>query len=213
MYGNRNTVHRTDSYKSTMDKEDEKKTGEESDSRGAPRRSKVTRASPNDVKVMELSPKTGVSGMADNSAADTPMTDGGNAKQLEDSDHDAPRSFQDSFFIREKDGGIEIDFGDDGPLAETVDDISMSPLHITFDREDPTTLMCLPEDIMQMPISPCGPDEEPFEEPPTHQQRLQKKGSQDEEDGIGEDQKSRVKLEQEYEDDITNGHVSCMSCV
>lgn len=40
-----------------------------------------------------------------------------------------------------------------------VDDIAMSP--IPFDREDPATLMELPEDIMTLPISPCGPNDDP----------------------------------------------------
>jgi hypothetical protein len=46
---------------------------------------------------------------------------------------------------------------DDDPAAEnnSVDDIQMSP--IPFDREDPTTLMELPENLMMIPISPCGP--------------------------------------------------------
>jgi hypothetical protein len=46
---------------------------------------------------------------------------------------------------------------DDDPAAEntSVDEIQMSP--IPFDREDPTSLMELPENIMILPISPCGP--------------------------------------------------------
>jgi len=40
-----------------------------------------------------------------------------------------------------------------------VEDIAMSP--IPFDREDPTTLMELPEDILTLPISPCGPNDDP----------------------------------------------------
>jgi hypothetical protein len=39
-----------------------------------------------------------------------------------------------------------------------MDDIAMSP--IPFDREDPVTLMELPEDIMTIPISPCGPNDD-----------------------------------------------------
>lgn len=42
--------------------------------------------------------------------------------------------------------------------VQCVDDIAMSPL--PFDQEDPTTLMDLPEDIMTLPISPCGPHDE-----------------------------------------------------
>jgi hypothetical protein len=47
---------------------------------------------------------------------------------------------------------------DNDPAAEdnnSVDDIQMSP--IPLDREDPTSLMELPENIMILPISPCGP--------------------------------------------------------
>jgi hypothetical protein len=40
-----------------------------------------------------------------------------------------------------------------------VEDIPMSP--IPFDREDPATLMEVPEDIMSMPISPCCPHDDP----------------------------------------------------
>jgi hypothetical protein len=46
---------------------------------------------------------------------------------------------------------------EDNPAME---DIAMSP--IPFDhREDPVTLMELPEDIMTLPISPCGPNDDP----------------------------------------------------
>eukprot|EP00980_Cylindrotheca_fusiformis_P021481 scaffold8353_cov138-Cylindrotheca_fusiformis.AAC.12 len=41
-----------------------------------------------------------------------------------------------------------------------VEDIVMSP--IPFDREDPTTLMELPENILTLPISACGPNDEPL---------------------------------------------------
>jgi hypothetical protein len=40
-----------------------------------------------------------------------------------------------------------------------VEDIVISP--ISFDREDPTTLMELPENILMLPISPFGPNDEP----------------------------------------------------
>ena len=40
-----------------------------------------------------------------------------------------------------------------------VDDIAMSP--IPFDHEDPATLMELPANILTMPISPCGPHDDP----------------------------------------------------
>ena len=38
------------------------------------------------------------------------------------------------------------------------DDYSLSPL--PFEREDPTTLMELPDDILHMPISSCGPHDD-----------------------------------------------------
>lgn len=48
--------------------------------------------------------------------------------------------------------------GTDAP--EEVEDIAMSP--IPMDREDPTSLMELPENILTLPISPCGPNDDPF---------------------------------------------------
>ena len=49
--------------------------------------------------------------------------------------------------------GIEFMLKD--PAA---DEYSLSPL--PFEREDPTTLMELPEDILHMPISSCGPHDD-----------------------------------------------------
>ena len=43
--------------------------------------------------------------------------------------------------------------------AQAVDDIAMSP--IPYDREDPVTLMDLPEDILALPIEPYGPHDDP----------------------------------------------------
>jgi len=43
--------------------------------------------------------------------------------------------------------------------GQAVDDIAMSP--IPYDREDPVTLMDLPDDILTLPISPCGPHDDP----------------------------------------------------
>jgi hypothetical protein len=40
----------------------------------------------------------------------------------------------------------------------TGDDYSFSPL--PFEREDPTTLMDLPDDILHLPISSCGPHDD-----------------------------------------------------
>lgn len=43
--------------------------------------------------------------------------------------------------------------------AQAVDDIAMSP--ISYNREDPVTLMDLPEDILALPIEPYGPHDDP----------------------------------------------------
>eukprot|EP00934_Nitzschia_sp_Nitz4_P008083 Nitzschia sp. Nitz4//scaffold8_size234185//9733//12128//NITZ4_001229-RA/size234185-processed-gene-0.251-mRNA-1//1//CDS//3329559722//8073//frame0 len=51
----------------------------------------------------------------------------------------------------------EEDDAMDTPMTP-VEDIAMSP--IPLDREDPTTLMALPENILSLPISPCGPNDE-----------------------------------------------------
>jgi len=48
---------------------------------------------------------------------------------------------------------------DQSEEAQAVDDIAMSP--IPFDREDPVSLMDLPDDILALPISPCGPHDVP----------------------------------------------------
>lgn len=44
--------------------------------------------------------------------------------------------------------------------ASQLEDIAMSPL--PFDREDPSTLMALPGNILSLPISPCGPNDDPM---------------------------------------------------
>lgn len=56
------------------------------------------------------------------------------------------------------DGVVEGD-DDQSDEAQAVDDIAMSP--IPYDREDPVTLMDLPDDILALPISPCGPHDDP----------------------------------------------------
>lgn len=43
-----------------------------------------------------------------------------------------------------------------GDSSEHIEDIEMSPIS-QVDHEDPTTLMELPENLMALPISPCGP--------------------------------------------------------
>lgn len=58
--------------------------------------------------------------------------------------------------------GYNDDDGDDDDNSGRglqVDDIAMSP--IPFDHEDPATLMELPDNILTMPISPCGPHDDP----------------------------------------------------
>jgi hypothetical protein len=46
--------------------------------------------------------------------------------------------------------------------ADEMDDIAMSPIPFDReDREDPTTLMELPENLLSLPISPCGPHDDP----------------------------------------------------
>ena len=47
---------------------------------------------------------------------------------------------------------------DSSEEGQPVDDISMSPL--PYDREDPVTLLDLPDDIMNLPISSCGPHDD-----------------------------------------------------
>mmetsp|Transcript_23196 Transcript_23196/g.40815 ORF Transcript_23196/g.40815 Transcript_23196/m.40815 type:complete len:697 (+) Transcript_23196:76-2166(+) len=61
----------------------------------------------------------------------------------------------------DENGNVEAmraeDDGSDNDQA--VDDIAMSP--IPFDREDPDTLMDLPDNLLTLPISPCGPNDDP----------------------------------------------------
>ena len=49
---------------------------------------------------------------------------------------------------------------DNSEEAQAVDDISMSPIAYD-DREDPVTLMDLPDDILALPISALGPHDDP----------------------------------------------------
>ena len=48
---------------------------------------------------------------------------------------------------------------DNSEEAQAVDDIAMSP--IPYDREDPITLLDLPEDLLALPISPCDSHDDP----------------------------------------------------
>lgn len=64
--------------------------------------------------------------------------------------------------IHEKDIQQRMKLEDDqseSEEAQAVDDIEMSP--ICYDREDPITLLDLPDDILALPISPCGPHDDP----------------------------------------------------
>jgi hypothetical protein len=48
----------------------------------------------------------------------------------------------------------------DGDYAEHAEDIEMSPISQAY-HEDPSTLMELPDNLMTLPISPCGPHDYP----------------------------------------------------
>jgi len=64
-------------------------------------------------------------------------------------------------FFQVKNGikiAAEVDNNSEG---QPVDDIAMSPL--PYDREDPVTLLDLPDDILTLPISPCGPHDDPVQ--------------------------------------------------
>jgi len=64
-------------------------------------------------------------------------------------------------FIPIKGDEMNETMGEDNNSEEgqPVDDISMSPL--PYDHEDPVSLMMLPDDILNLPISPCGPHDDP----------------------------------------------------
>lgn len=53
----------------------------------------------------------------------------------------------------------DFPFDEDNP-AENVDDIRMSPLPYDYEEEDPTTLLLLPENLLKLPISPVGPQDQ-----------------------------------------------------
>lgn len=53
----------------------------------------------------------------------------------------------------------DFPFDEDDP-AESVDNIRMSPLPYDYDEEDPTTLMELPDNLLKLPISPVGPQDQ-----------------------------------------------------
>ncbi|KAG7367074.1 hypothetical protein IV203_029744 [Nitzschia inconspicua] len=64
------------------------------------------------------------------------------------------------FLSIDDDGNVEamprVDYDDEN---QYVEDIAMSPL--AYDREDPITLMDLPDNLLSLPISPCGPNDDP----------------------------------------------------
>jgi hypothetical protein len=61
----------------------------------------------------------------------------------------------------DENGNVEAMRTDDDESMDhqPMEDIQMSP--IPFDREDPVSLMDLPENLLSLPISPCGPNDEP----------------------------------------------------
>jgi hypothetical protein len=63
---------------------------------------------------------------------------------------------------KSRDGSDEFPFDEDNPAADD-DDLSMSPLPYEDDNdeyEDPTTLLELPENLLKLPISPVGPQDD-----------------------------------------------------
>lgn len=55
---------------------------------------------------------------------------------------------------------LPYDEAEENP-ADEVDDIAMSPIPFDpGDREDPTSLMELPENLLYLPISPFGPHDD-----------------------------------------------------
>lgn len=64
------------------------------------------------------------------------------------------------FLMRGNEEGVVVKLEDDqSEEAQAVDDIAMSP--IPYDREDPMSLMDLPDDLLALPISACGPHDDP----------------------------------------------------
>jgi hypothetical protein len=70
------------------------------------------------------------------------------------------------FFLSiDENGNVEAsmsqDDDDNKSEPEQVGDIAMSPL--PYDHEDPVSLMDLPANLLCLPISPCGPNDDPLE--------------------------------------------------
>ena len=85
--------------------------------------------------------------------------------KIEDESRTSPGMFSRQDISDGKDDALlPYDEVEDSP-ADEVDDIAMWPSPFPlFDREgreDPTTLMELPENLLSLPISPCGPHDDP----------------------------------------------------
>lgn len=80
---------------------------------------------------------------------------------IQKEDESESRASPGGFLPKEEKKGEESvkEEDEDSESAQAVDDIAMSP--ISYDREDPMTLMDLPDDILALPISPCGPHDDP----------------------------------------------------
>lgn len=78
-----------------------------------------------------------------------------------DSRKDASGSKDDDDDMPPCDGGESVGGEGKDPITEApaVDDIQISPIPFQQGGEDPTTLMELPENILCLPISPCGPND------------------------------------------------------
>ena len=64
----------------------------------------------------------------------------------------------------EHEGKLTMKDDDQSEEVQDVDDIPMSP--IPYDREDPMTLMELPDDLLNLPLSSCGPHDNPTDDNP-----------------------------------------------
>lgn len=100
---------------------------------------------------------------ADVGASDVEMVDCRNIRTEQQQQQEPPPLKKDVHIISvvhqmdDKTGEVQegIEFMLKDPAA---DDYSLSPL--PFEREDPTTLMELPDDILHLPISSCGPHDD-----------------------------------------------------
>ncbi|KAL3913750.1 MAG: hypothetical protein SGARI_000497 [Bacillariaceae sp.] len=68
------------------------------------------------------------------------------------------------FLSIDEDGNVEAMPLEDEEMKSEIDpveDIAMSP--IPYDHEDPASLMDLPSNLLCLPISPCGPNDDPLQ--------------------------------------------------